>query len=398
MPPSEWCQPLLRSLWQPSSSEPPVLSSEERRHLRRTQFKGDPAAYAPGPRELEHRAHEMRAVLAGDAAWDPDGLLALPRGILQAVSFALEHRGCRGLGLAEVVCLPFLLYSTDTVYILRVCSLMRSLCNAPSPCTLSTVQAHLGVYAGVVCALVESAALLRQHVPQEKLLEVLGMQTPKFLAKRQLVFRGVWLPKNFSVKDLCRCYNFTSWSLWIYGSLSVLEVYRPCVHEDCDVPVILVALRSEVMRLALPTTALYLAAAPDGKPLGKLDRPDEKLPPSPLRPQRSDSGAARGEKEILLPPFSHLVPSVSVPLAELCNADSARRLIEGWKLNKEDTTRIIKELKDAWKEATNGRKALRTSDAQRCVCLFIEKVEGSWFELPLGERPEDKEPAKVERQ
>mmetsp|Transcript_105995 Transcript_105995/g.330580 ORF Transcript_105995/g.330580 Transcript_105995/m.330580 type:complete len:182 (+) Transcript_105995:1112-1657(+) len=175
----------------------------------------------------------------------------------------------------------------------------------------------------------------------------------------------------------------------MYGSLSVLEVYRACVNEDCDVPVILIALRSEVMRLALPTTALYLAAAPDGKPLG---RRDERLPSSSLRPQRSDSGAAREEKEILLPPFSRLVPAVSVPLSELCNADSARRLIEGWQLGKEDSRQILKELKDAWKDATRGRKALRSRDAQRCVCLFVQKVDGCWFESPPGDGAQDREP------
>lgn len=357
-----------------------MLSSEERRHLRRTQFKEDPAAYAPGARELEHRAHEMRAALSGDAAWDPNALLALPRSMFLAVSHALEQKGCRGLGLAEVVCLPFLLYSTDTVYILRMCSLMRSLCASPSPSTVASVQAHLGVYAGVVCAIIESATLLRQFCPREKLLEVFGLQTPKFLAKRHLVFRGVWLPKHFSIGRLCRCYNLTSWSLWIYGSLSVLEVYRACVPEDCDVPVVIVALRKEVMRLALPTTALYLAASPDGKPLGKQGRAEERLPTSTLRPQRSDSGAAREEKEILLPPFCRLRPAVSVPLEELSNADSARRLIESWELGSEEAEQVLKELKDAWKEARNGKKALRSRDAQRCICLFVQKVEGCWFE------------------
>lgn len=376
---------MLRALWRPGSNGPPVLSSEERRHLRRTQFKEDPASYAPGARELEHRAHEMRAALSGDAAWDPSGLLALPRAVLLAILRSLERKGCRGLGLAEVVCLPFLLYSTDTVYILRLCSLMRRLSDLSSPCSAPTVKAHLGVYAGVICALVESGGLIRRHCPRGKLLDVLGLQTAKFLAKRQLVFRGIWLPKNFSIAQLCRCYNVTSWSLWMYGSLSVLEVYRACVAEDCDVPVIMIGLRKEVMRLALPTTALYLAASPDGKPLGGQDRPEERLPSTRLRPKRSDSGAAREEKEIMLPPFSRLVPAVSVPLDELSNADSARRLIEGWHLSADDASYVLKELKDAWKDATQGKKKLRTEDAHRCICLFIQKVDGCWFETPPGD-------------
>merc|ERR1712032_874697 len=96
-PPSEWCQPLLSSLGRLPCSEPPVLSSDEQRHLRCTQFREDPAAFVPQARELEHRAHEMRAGLAGDATWDPSGLLAVPSDILLAVSHSLEQRGCRAL-------------------------------------------------------------------------------------------------------------------------------------------------------------------------------------------------------------------------------------------------------------------------------------------------------------
>lgn len=373
-PPSEWCQPLLRSLWQA-----PVFSSEERRHLMRTQFKKDPHSWAPAARELEHRAHEMCASLAGDAAWDPDRLFALPRAILESVSRTLERRGCQGLGLAEAVCLPFLLYSTDTVYVLRVCGLMRSLRTLRSP-GFASVRSCLGEYSGVICALIESAAILRRHVPAEGRLQVLGMQTPRFLAKRQLVFRGLWMPRNFCIADLCRCYSFTSWSLWVFGALSVLDVYRDCVPEECVVPVFLVALRSEIMRLALPTTSLYLAASPDRKPIDKEGRRDKRLPDSNLRPKRSDAGAARGEKEVILPPFSRLVPAAVVPFADLENSQSALGVAEHWNLGSTDRHKIVQELKRASKEATHGRKSLTRKDADRAVLLIITEVSGSWFD------------------
>lgn len=304
----------------------------------------------------------------------------MPRKVLLSVSRALECRGCRGLGLVEALCLPFLVYSTDMVYILRLCAAMRGLRRSPALTSGSALRAHLGVYAGVVCALVESAGLLRRHVPSKQLLPVLGMQTPQFLTERQLVFRGVWLPKGFRVRDLCRCYNLTSWSLWSSGALSVLKIYRHCVSADCTVPVIIVALRSEVMRIALPTTALYFTASPDGEPAGKHDRPQERLPPSRLRPGRSDSGAAQVEKEILLPPFSRLEPMASMPLSDLRSA--AAQAAEGWQLRGEDARRLAWELEDAWNDAMGGRRALRPRDAERCVCLFISKVHGSWLERP----------------
>jgi len=346
----------------------------------RTQFKKDPTAWAPAARELEHRAHEMRASLAGDAAWDPDGLLALPRDILDGVLRALERRGCRGLGLAEVVCLPFLLYSTDTVYILRVCGLMRSLQNLHAP-GLASVKSCLGEYSGVICALIESAAILRRHVPAEVRLQVLGMQTPHFLAKRQLVFRGLWLPRDFCIADLCRCYNLTSWSLWVFGALSVLEVYRCCVPEVCVAPVFLVALRSEIMRIALPTTSLYLAASPDSKPIDKIGRSSKRLPDSKLRPKRSDSGAARGEKEVILPPFSRLVPAAVVPFSDLQHGSSARGVAQHWNVGSQARRKIVQELKSAWKEARYGRKSLTKKDADRALFLIITEVSGSWFEI-----------------
>jgi len=382
-PPSEWSQQFLSSLRRQNESDGPDLSSQERRHLRRTKL--DAEDYAPAARELAHRSHEMMAGLVGSAAWDPNGLLSLPRDVVRGVSDALERRGCRSLGLAEALCLPFLLYSTDTVYILRICTAMRNLKDlSHSNLDASSVEMHLGVWAGVICALVEAGGLLRRETAPEKLLPVLGMQTAQFLSERQLVFRGVWMPKDFRVRDLCRCYNLTSWSLWASGALSVLKIYRRCVSKECSVPVLIIMLRSEIMRLALPTTALYFAASPDGEAAGKHDRPHERLPPSRLRPGRSDGGAAQVEKEILLPPFARLLPLASVPLADLRRSNSsdgvAQRVGEAWQLGSEDTHRMSKELGEAWKDATDGRRALKAHDADRCVCLFVSGIKGSWFD------------------
>jgi len=224
---------------------------------------------------------------------------------------------------------------------------------------------------------------LRRCVSPEYLLPVLSMQTEKFLDKRMMVFRGLWLPKDFSVPELCRCHSFTSWSLWPRGALSVLEVYHGRVAADCSVPVLVIALKDAVMRLALPTTALYFAASPDDKAVGTHGRPHECLPKSRLRPKTSDAGVAQGEKEIVLPPFCRLehveYPGV-VQLSDIRRSGTSRKLADAWKLSSRDAKRIAKELEGAWQDATKGGKSLRKRDVNKCVCLFIRHVRGSWFE------------------
>lgn len=335
--------------------------------------------YFPTARELKKRVHEMQTCLMGDAAWDPRRLLALPSRTTSYLLNSLERRGCRGSIFADAICLPFLLYCTDTVYLLRLFAAMRSLATR-APFSKASVREHLGVYAGIAGAIVEAGSLLRSHFPPEQLLPVLGLQGSSFLANRQLVFRGVWMQKGFKVHDLCRCYNFTSWSLWMTGALSVLKVYRRCVPGRCDVPVILITLRREVMHLALPTTALYFAASPDGKPAGKPDCPDAQLPPSNLRPKRSDGGAAQTEKEIVLPPLCRLNPMSLVMLRDLRSSKVAAQLQAEWHLERREMQWLADELDMTYKECVHGKRALRKEDSNSCVCLFVSGVTGSWFD------------------
>jgi len=137
------------------------------------------------------------------------------------------------------------------------------------------------------------------------------------------------------------------------------------------------------MQLALPTTALYFAASPDGKEAGREDRPHECLPKSRHRPQRNDAGVAQGEKEIVLPPFCELKPFEglgAVTLDSLGSTDLLGRLATEWQLNPTDTDRLHWELNNARKEAKKGKKALSSRDVDRCMCVFIRDVHGSWFD------------------
>jgi len=340
------------------------------------------ACFAPSAREIVHRAHEMRAALARDAAWDPNGLLALPFDVIEGLSRAFERRGCRGLGIAEAMCLPFLLYSTDTVHILRMSSAMRGLSGSDGPKTNDDARAWLGDYTGVICALVSAGALLRRYVNPTRLLPVLSLQTKDFLDDHRLVFRGLWLPRDFDVKSLCRCYNLTSWSLWVRGALSVLRVYKGRVDVKAGIPVLLVALRSTIMKLALPTTALYFAASPDGKEAGRADRPRECLPKSKLRPVRNDSGVAQGEKEIVLPPFCQLTPfeGGAMKLSSLRGTDILSKAASEWQLNSRDTDWLEWELGNAWHDVVKGGKSLSSRDLRAGRVLYIREVSGSWFD------------------
>jgi len=380
--PSEWCQPLLRT----GCGDPghkPELSAEEWLHIKSPITDDKIESFAPSAREIVHRAHEMRAALVRDAAWDPKGLLGLPFETIERLSLAFERRGCRGLGIAEALCLPFLLYSTDTVHVLRLSKAMRGLSSLRGSCTVEAAEAWLGNYAGVVCALVEAGGLLRRYVNPSHLLPVLSLQTKEFLDSHHLVFRGLWLPREFDLSSLCRCYNLTSWSLWVQGALSVLEVYRGRVGTKANIPVLLIALRKKIMHLALPTTALYFAASPDGKVAGRQDRPNERLPRSTLRPERNDSGVAQGEKEIVLPPFCHLTPfegGANVKLAKLSGEDVLQHAISEWKLHSKDTDWLRRELDDVWYDIVKGRRSLRRRDVGRCLCVFIRDVTGSWFD------------------
>jgi hypothetical protein len=244
-------------------------------------------------------------------------------------------------------------------------------------------KAELGDYAGVLCALLEAGGLLRRYVNPSRLLSALSLQVPSFFDNQHLAFRGLWLPADFDVADVCRCYNFTSWSLWLRGALSVLQVYKGRVDRDANAPVLLVALRRKIMQLALPTTALYFAASPDGKEAGNEDKPYECLPKSRHRPQRNDSGVAQCEKEIVLPPFCYLKPlrrmSV-VSLASLRSKDLLVELAKEWQLNPGDTDGLHWELNNAVNEATTGKKAFSSRDVDRCMCVFVRDVRGSWFD------------------
>jgi len=331
-----------------------------------------------------YRAHEMHSALAGDARWDPAGLLALPRDVIEGLTCAFERRGCKKLGMEDAMCLPFLLYSTDTVHILRLSSAMHGLRSFRGSCSPRSAKAELGDYAGVLCALVEAGGLLRRYVNPSRLLPVLSLQTPSFFDDQHLAFRGLWLPADFDVADLCRCYNLTSWSLWARGALSVLQVYKGRVADpDANVPVLLIALRKNIMQLALPTTALYFAASPDGKETGREDRPHECLPKSRHRPERNDAGVAQGEKEIVLPPFCHLEPFKgmgAVPLSSLRSTDCLGQFASEWQLDPCDADWLHWELNNARKEAVRGRKSLSSRDVDRCMCVFIRDVHGSWFD------------------
>jgi len=298
------------------------------------------------------------------------------------LSRAFERRGCRGLGIAEAMCLPFLLYSTDTVHILRMSSAMRGLSGSDGPKTNDDARAWLGDYTGVICALVSAGALLRRYVNPTRLLPVLSLQTKDFLDDHRLVFRGLWLPRDFDVKSLCRCYNLTSWSLWVRGPLSVLRVYKGRVDVKAGIPVLLVALRSTIMKLALPTTALYFAASPDGKEAGRADRPRECLPKSKLRPVRNDSGVAQGEKEIVLPPFCQLTPfeGGAMKLSSLRGTDILSKAASEWQLNSRDTDWLEWELGNAWHDVVKGGKSLSSRDLRAGRVLYIREVSGSWFD------------------
>lgn len=382
-PPSEWCRTLLRL----GCSDPvhkPRLSREERSHITCPITREKLECFAPSAQETVYRAHEMCVALTGDARWDPTGLLALPPDVIVGLRQAFERRGCgKQFGIEDAMCLPFLLYSSDTVHILRLSSAMRGLRSFRGSCSARAANAELGNYAGVICALVEAGGLLRHYVNPSRLLPVLSLQSSSFFDNQHLVFRGLWLPNDFDVDDLCRCYNLTSWSLWVRGALSVLRVYKGRVDPKANVPVLLVALRTTIMQLALPTTALYSAASPDGKEIGKEDRPNECLPKSRHRPQRNDSGVAQGEKEIVLPPFCHLKPVEgigTVSLASLRNVDLLGQLVSEWHLNPGDADWLHWELNTARHEAVKGRKSLSDRDVDRCLCLFIRDVQGSWFD------------------
>lgn len=341
------------------------------------------ACFAPSAQETVYRAHEMHSALAGDARWDPTGLLALPVDVIEGLSCAFERRGCKKLGIEDAMCLPFLLYSTDTVHILRLSNAMRGLRTYRGSCSARATRDLLGDYAGVICALVEAGGLLRRCVNPSRLLPVLSLQIPSFFDDQHLAFRGLWLPHDFDVDALCRCYNLTSWSLWARGALSVLRVYKGRVEGESNIPVLLIALRRNIMQLALPTTALYFAASPDGKEAGREDRPHECLPRSRHRPQRNDAGVAQGEKEIVLPPFSQLTPFEgigAVALTSLRSKDLLGQLASEWQLNASDTDWLHWELNNAWVEATKGRKSFSSRDVDRCMCVFIRDVHGSWFD------------------
>lgn len=381
-PPSEWCNSLLRSHCLDPGHKP-KLSHEERLHIPSPITGKKLADFSPSAQETVYRAHEMHAALVGDARWDPSGLLALPPDVIESLTGAFERRGCRKLGIEDAMCLPFLLYSTDTVHILRLSSAMRGLGSFRGPCSAMAAKAELGDYAGVLCALLEAGGLLRRYVKPSRLLSALSLQIPSFFDNQHLAFRGMWLPADFDVGDVCRCYNFTSWSLWLRGALSVLQVYKGRVDRGASVPVLLVALRKNIMQLALPTTALYFAASPDGKEAGREGKPYECLPKSRHRPQRTDSGVAQCEKEIVLPPFCYLKPlkhmSV-VSLASLRSADLLEQLAKEWHLNTRDTDQLDLELNNAVDEATSGKKALSSRDVDHCVCVFVRDVRGSWFD------------------
>jgi len=381
-PPSEWCNSLLRS-WCFDPEHKPKLSKEERSHIPSPITRKKLADFAPSAQETVYRAHEMHAALVGDARWDPSGLLALPPDVIEGLTRAFERRGCRKLGIEDALCLPFLLYSTDTVHILRLSSAMRGLRSFRGPCSAMAAKAELGDYAGVLCALLEAGALLRRYVKPSRLLPALSLQAPSFFDTQHLAFRGLWLPSDFDVADVCRCYNFTSWSLWLRGALSVLRVYKGRVDRGANAPVLLIALRRNIMKLALPTTALYFAASPDGKEAGAEDNPYECLPKSRHRPQRNDSGVAQCEKEIVLPPFCYLEPlkrmSV-VSLDRLRSTDLLKQLATEWQLNPFDTDRLQAELSTAVNEVTTGKKALSSRDIENCLCVFVSDVHGSWFD------------------
>lgn len=379
-PPSEWCECLLRSWYDPDRDL--RLSREEESHIPPPKSRKQYERFAPTSEEIVHRAGEMHDALVREADWDPSGLLALPADVVEGLTVAFNFRGCKGLGMAEAMCLPFLLYSTDTVHILRLSSAMRGLNSAQGPRSARSARVVLGDYAGVICALVEAGGLLRRYVNPSRLLSVLSLQSKEFLEERQLVFRGLWLPRKFDVAELCRCYNLTSWSLWVRGALSVLEVYRGRVGSKAYVPVFLIALRSNVMRLALPTTALYFAASPDGKEVGRQDRPYECLPKSRSRPVRNDSGVAQSEKEIVLPPFSSLVPFEGVGAVKLSSLRSSRflrRAASQWQLRSGEVDEIERELDKAWHEIVKGEKSLRSRDVPDTLVVFIREVNGSWF-------------------
>jgi len=363
----------------------PKLSSEEKLHIPSPITRKKLADFAPSAQETMYRAREMHAALAGNARWDPTGLLALPPDVIEGLTGAFERRGCRKFGIEDAMCLPFLFYSTDTVHILRLSSAMRGLRNFRGSCSARVAKAKLGDYAGVICALVEAGGLLRRYVNPSRLLPVLSLQVATFFDDQHFAFRGLWLPADFDVADLCRCYNFTSWSLWVRGALSVLRVYKGRVDPDAKVPVLLIAPRRNIMQLALPTTALYFAASPDGKEAGREDRPHECLPRGMHRPQYNDAGVAQGEKEIVLPPFCHLKPfegigAVSLASLRSADADIFGQLATELQLNPCDTGRLHWELNNAWFQAVKGRKSLGSRDVDRCMCVFIRDVHGSWFD------------------
>jgi hypothetical protein len=214
------------------------------------------------------------------------------------------------------------------------------------------------------------------------------MQRTSFFDNQHLAFRGLWLPADFDTAELGRCYNLTSWSLWVRGALSVLQVYKGRVAPGANIPVLLIALRRNIMQLALPTTALYFAASPDGTEAGREDRPHECLPESRHRPKRNDAGVAQGEKEIVLPPFCRLETFEDMPavgLASLCSKNLLRRLASEWQLNPRDEDWLHEELHDARVEASRGKKSLSSRDVDRCLCVFVRDVHGSWFDESDGE-------------
>eukprot|EP00929_Paragymnodinium_shiwhaense_P054106 TRINITY_DN27115_c0_g1_i1.p1 TRINITY_DN27115_c0_g1~~TRINITY_DN27115_c0_g1_i1.p1 ORF type:complete len:500 (-),score=69.04 TRINITY_DN27115_c0_g1_i1:133-1632(-) len=198
--------------------------------------------------------------------------------------------------------LPFSVYVSDTIYMLRLFRRMRGLAalRAPSP---GSVLRHLGIYAGVAFSLSEAARALTAALSEERLWEVLSLESQRFLEANRMWARGVWLPSGCLPRPH---YNFTSWSMWMRGAVDVLEVHQGEIHFT----------KEDTVGAATAVPCLLLAPACCLQRAGAL--PVRLFAEASLGACSAACGAASTEKEVLLPPFTELSWSGRVmPLREL---------------------------------------------------------------------------------
>ena len=198
--------------------------------------------------------------------------------------------------LARLICLPLCVYVGDTVHMLRLFARMQGLKHTARP-TSASVTKQLGVFAGVAFATVEAARLLFAAFGPDRLWEVLSLESSEFLGAHTIWARGLWLGEPSRGPDAQ--YNFASFSLWLRGTVDVLEVHRG--EAEGRVPCLLVAPAAMLRAGGALPARLFAEVAMDGCALSE--------------------GVGAGEKEVILPPFAHF-PCTPVPPCSVLEMDS----------------------------------------------------------------------------